>query len=163
MGILGGCEKYEKCVKDETSSRGGRCILLHAEVGVTKAHRKLPHWSTTSTCSGSYLDECIPCTMSGSTLGKKCDGRFACQGVNDTNVSCGSCNDNSACYRAAGPIGEGSCNGKSACYQTAGPIGESSCNGVRACILNYCELIVNLSFINQIHKFSSRYNHSLAL
>jgi hypothetical protein len=136
MGILGGCAENEQCVKDDTSSLGGRCAMFGAEEGVTKAHRDL----VPSACSGTYPNDCIPCTMANSTPGKKCDGFIACDGVNTTKISCGSCNGRLACRHAAGTIGESSCNGKNACYKAAGPVGESSCNSIYACTVQNREL-----------------------
>jgi hypothetical protein len=118
MGILGGCAEYEKCVRDASSSLGGRCIVLGAEEGVTKAHRDLA-----SACSGAYPNECITCKMAdGITPGKKCDGENACDGIDTTLISCGSCNSPYACNGAQGPIGESSCNSDGACFNAAGPV-----------------------------------------
>jgi hypothetical protein len=152
VGILiNPCAEYEKCVKDETSSLGGRCVMFGAEEGFTKVHRDL-----SGACSGTpFPNDCIPCTMQNGTAGKKCDWDQACNGVDTTKVSCGSCNGPSACENAAGTIGESSCNtykaclgltaaatigenscngGTEACFEAAGTIGKSSCNGRGACL-----------------------------
>jgi hypothetical protein len=78
--------------------------------------------------------------MQDGTPGKKCDGLKACDGVDASKVSCGSCNGSNACYKAAGPIGESSCNGIVACFNVTGPIGEPSCNGLGACAGQSSEL-----------------------
>jgi hypothetical protein len=113
VGILvDGCKENEVCVEDNTSSLGGRCIF-GLEEGVIKEHRDL----ASSACSGSYPNDCIPCTMlDGVTAGKKCDGYKACSYVDPAKVSCGSCNGKSACPFAIGPIGESSCNDYKSCY-----------------------------------------------
>jgi hypothetical protein len=47
------------------------------------------------------IDDCT-CTMSDGSDGKKCDGEFACSGVNPDNVGCGSCNGVKACQDMGG-------------------------------------------------------------
>jgi hypothetical protein len=114
VGILlsNGCHKYEVCVGDTTSSLGGRCTFFGTEEGAAKAHRDL-----TDACYGTSYSSCYPCTMSdGITPGKMCDGYQACNNVDTTKLSCGSCNGFKACFRAPGPFGESSCNGNKACY-----------------------------------------------
>jgi hypothetical protein len=134
VGIFAiGCAGNEWCIKDESSSLGGRCSIFHAEEGVAKAHRDL---SSSGPCDANSDISCMNCTMlDGTTAGRKCDGKSACNNVNTTNVSCGSCNGVLACENAAGTIGESSCNGIRACggLKAAGTIGGSSCNGKDAC------------------------------
>lgn len=104
MGILGGCAKNEQCVKDDTSSLGGRCAIVGAEDSVTKAHhRDLSSSGLRDT--NSYTNDCIECTMSDGTPGKKCDGAYACKNADTKKVSCGSCNGMNACRIVVGPIG----------------------------------------------------------
>jgi hypothetical protein len=128
------CKENEVCVGDDTSSLGGRCAMFGAKEGVTKAHRDLA-----GACSGTYPGNCIECTMQDGAAGKKCDGYDACDFVDTSKVSCGSCNGQFACFNADGPIGESSCNGSRSCVDAGGPIGESSCNGVYACFNQICE------------------------
>eukprot|EP01082_Thalassiosira_pseudonana_P001264 g1144.t2 g1144 g1144.t1 contig10:1473802-1478244(-) len=80
------------------------------------------------------IDDCT-CTMSDGSDGKKCDGEYACDGMNPNNAACGSCNGDNACQNAFGTIiGENSCNGGRACREAHGAeIGTDSCNGVTAC------------------------------
>eukprot|EP00970_Alexandrium_tamarense_P010350 scaffold2093_cov141-Alexandrium_tamarense.AAC.3 len=87
------------------------------------------------------IDDCT-CTMSDGSDGKKCDGEFACDGMNPNNAACGSCNGDNACLDAFGTIiGENSCNGDRACREAWGAeIGTDSCNGVTACDEAYGEL-----------------------
>jgi hypothetical protein len=132
--INGSCKDYEVCVEDNTSSLGGRCTNFHSEEGVTrpKAHRSL---SSSGPCGVNSYVSCMNCTMlDGITPGKKCDGGNGnCDGIDPSQVSCGSCNNGGACRGAAGPIGESSCNGFKACWGAAGPIGASSCNVDSSC------------------------------
>jgi hypothetical protein len=48
---------------------------------------------TVTQCS---IADCT-CIMSDGSPGKKCDGEYACTGVNPDNVGCGSCNGGQAC------------------------------------------------------------------
>eukprot|EP01082_Thalassiosira_pseudonana_P006135 g5282.t1 g5282 contig2:156776-159955(+) len=80
----------------------------------------------------------IPCTKRNGEADVKCDGYYACDGINPDHVGCGSCNGQAACLFATGTvIGEESCNEFGACYKTSGAeIEDQSCNGVGACGLS---------------------------
>jgi hypothetical protein len=62
----------------------------------------------------------------------KCQGAFACAGIDPAIVAEGSCNGDNACQNATGPIGANACNGIAAC-QSSGTVGAISCNGDNAC------------------------------
>lgn len=122
MGVLASCADFEYCLEDPSSSLGGRCVPNDQEYvyAVVDSHRMLTQ------CSGEWTYDCIECTMSDGSAGKKCDGKLACMsgvmggvgvgGINPNEVPCGSCNGKYACSNAVGPIGEGSCNAEGACY-----------------------------------------------
>jgi phosphogluconate dehydratase len=98
------------CVKDASSSTGGRCIV---------------------TVAGTFLNsqegrrQLIACQFADGTSGTKCNGLNACARITDlSKIGCGSCNGNEACwyYNFMGKpfyadviVGENSCNGLQAC------------------------------------------------
>lgn len=96
VGILfSTCVDGEECVKDATSSLGGRCRVrfdkegyIYGDAGVAEFHRER---RLDGACSGDYY-ACIECTMVDGTAGKKCDGDNACENLNTTAVGCNSCN-----------------------------------------------------------------------
>ena len=139
VGVLT-CPEHEFCIKDATSSLGGRCVWSDeeyeyaSEFFVTDSHRRL------AVCSGDNPDDCIECTMSNGDAGKKCDGYKACYNANADTIDCGSCNSFKACYKASGVISEGSCNGSSACTGSGDNIGFGSCNAFAACLMTDCKL-----------------------
>ncbi|EED87761.1 predicted protein [Thalassiosira pseudonana CCMP1335] len=79
-----------------------------------------------------------PCTKENGEDDVKCNGDYACDGINPDHVGCGSCNADRACFFATGTdIGEESCNEFGACYKTSGAeIEDQSCNGAGACGLS---------------------------
>ena len=139
VGVLT-CPEHEFCIKDATSSLGGRCVWSDeeyeyaSEFFVTDTHRRLAE------CSGNNPSYCIECTFLDGTAGKKCDGGYACDGADTDNIGCGSCNEYKACYKASGVISEGSCNDSEACYKTGDNIGSGSCNNLFACYETQCKL-----------------------
>jgi hypothetical protein len=119
IGIFG-CGKDGYCVEDPASSLGGRCINLDVdheqdfeEMLAVESHRRLAG---------------ISCTYSdGITKGFKCLGFQACDDgnlpvINVTDVGCGSCNGDYACYFFAGyrkiTVEERSCVGDYSCYNS---------------------------------------------
>jgi hypothetical protein len=117
------CGNGETCVEDDTSSAGGRCVLLEEEVAV-ESHRELV---------------AVACTYLNGTSGIKCDGLKACTGIDQSKVGCGSCNGPSACLGWFGDItvGENSCRGPEACRDmytlTNITVGDNSCHDNVAC------------------------------
>ena len=116
-GILK-CGAYEICVEDASSSVGGRCIALAQKETYVKAHREL-----------------VACTFTDGTAGVKCDGKYACNGANESLIGCGSCIGDEACFelKAGTTVGENSCIGGSACYKFEGSVGNNSCRDILAC------------------------------
>jgi hypothetical protein len=123
MGILD-CGTDMICVKDASSSKGGRCAT--ADIGeAAKHHRQL-------------IAE--PCQYANGTNGVKCDPANACDGsVDSSKIGCGSCIGDNACSLWSGDItvGEGSCVGNLACYNmettSSITIGNGSCHDDVAC------------------------------
>jgi hypothetical protein len=110
-GVLNSsCGNSGVCVKDASSSTGGRCIV---------------------TVAGTFLNsqegrrQLIACQFADGTSGTKCNGLNACARITDlSKIGCGSCNGNEACwyYNFMGKpfyadviVGENSCNGLQAC------------------------------------------------
>ena len=93
------------CIKDSTSSAGGRCVLSGDEVAFERPQLG--------------LEECPEDNQ-------KCYGRFACYNADYDMIGCGSCNGASACVGMAYYIGEKSCNGERACYNILGSVGDGS-------------------------------------
>ena len=93
LGVLSSCNVGEVCVKDSTSKIGGRCELVvsaNNEAAAAEPRREL--------C-------------------EKCTGSFACQGVDQSKIGCGSCKGDYACYKlhSSVTIGVGSCVGDYVC------------------------------------------------
>jgi hypothetical protein len=122
IGIFG-CGEDEYCMEDPASSRGGRCIKFDVEHEhdfdrtplALESHRRL------AVCN-SY--NCLQsCTYSdGITTGVKCDGSYACYGLDLDNIACGACIGSYACdFYTDSPQfftrGEGSCRGDYSCYK----------------------------------------------
>jgi hypothetical protein len=123
VGIFG-CDDFEYCAEDVTSSLGGRCINLIVEheqdfdkTLAVESRRQLAV-CTDKNCSTT-------CTYSdGITTGVKCDGDQACFLLDPDNVECGACIGKHACsfyswpqYGTPQPFtrGEGSCRGDYSC------------------------------------------------
>jgi len=66
--------------------------------------------------------------------GHASDGDFACEGVDESKVGCGSCRGRDACGEWTGDsIGENSCTKDGSCYYGPHSIGYNSCNARNAC------------------------------
>jgi len=64
----------------------------------------------------------------------KCTGDFACEGIDQSKVGCGSCLGPYACVGFTGDsIGENSCTKFGSCMDASATIGENSCNADYAC------------------------------
>ena len=121
-GILS-CGMGETCIEDETSSKGGRCVILE-EGAVVESHRHL-----------------LACTYKDGSSGTFCTGTDACAGADANKIGCGSCKGDNACNGFDGNItvGEKSCLGTSACQNIYANvsmyvlIGHGSCVGTYAC------------------------------
>ena len=71
-------------------------------------------------------------TMAAPALTDRCQGVFACEGINDAanSVGAGSCMGDFSCYHSSAitlTIGTYSCIGNNACEGATGPIGNNSC------------------------------------
>jgi hypothetical protein len=62
------------------------------------------------------------CQFADGKPGTKCDGLYACVGIEPSNIGCGSCN------------GEQACRSPFTAYTDKVSVGENSCNGSHACI-----------------------------
>ncbi|EED86335.1 predicted protein [Thalassiosira pseudonana CCMP1335] len=62
---------------------------LSTALGLLESTKTRTLQVTVTQCS---IADCT-CIMSDGSPGKKCDGEYACTGVNPDNVGCGSCND----------------------------------------------------------------------
>eukprot|EP00970_Alexandrium_tamarense_P013272 scaffold3312_cov225-Alexandrium_tamarense.AAC.1 len=105
---------------------------LLGRLGIEPSHTKVESFA-------ADLSDGIPCTKENGEADRKCDGYYACDGINPDHVGCGSCNGVRAClFATEAVIGEGSCNGYRACHKTSGAeIEDQSCNGLYACNLSY--------------------------
>eukprot|EP00970_Alexandrium_tamarense_P011644 scaffold2556_cov207-Alexandrium_tamarense.AAC.5 len=112
---------------------------LLGRLGIEPSHTKVKSFA-------ADLSDGIPCSKRNGEDDVKCDGDYACDGINPDHVGCGSCNGYAACFFATGTvIGEESCNDNLACYKTSGKsatvecsaeIEDQSCNGEGACFLS---------------------------
>lgn len=74
-----GCEVYETCVEDQTSSLGGRCSRVNEMAPVQR--------------------ELSSCQFANGTGGYKCYGWMSCMNVEDVSqIGCGSCNGFFSCW-----------------------------------------------------------------
>lgn len=104
IGILA-CGADETCAEDETSSLGGRCMILDTSNEVVGSH-----------------NEFVACTFANGMNGKKCVGHEACGGGTDhSKIGCGSCIGDFSCASMSDiTVGEHSCIYPSACYGAIG-------------------------------------------
>ena len=96
------CGVGKVCVEDSTSTMGGRCkVLVSADDEATALE---------------------PQRERG--LCEKCEGKFACYGVDQSKISCGSCLGIMACFNLASDvtIGANSCIYDQACSEAEGEL-----------------------------------------
>ena len=111
VGILK-CGAHEICVEDFSSSLGGRCVVFANKETSLNSRRQL-----------------IACKFANNTDGVKCEGLYACDGVNETLIGCGSCIGDFACsgLKAGTTVSENSCVEDFACVSFGGSIGDNCC------------------------------------
>ena len=106
VGVLS-CGAGEVCAEDSTSTMGGRCeVLVSAddEAAALEPQRERE-------------------------LCEKCVGYYACYGINQSKIGCGSCIGEGACFGLGSDvtIGENSCVGTKACFYSSGELRVQYC------------------------------------
>ena len=111
VGVLS-CSVGEVCVKDSTSTMGGRCKDLV-----------------------SPKDETALEPQRERELCEKCDGWSACVNSDQSKIGCGSCMGRMACRNLASDvtIGDDSCLGDYACYSAYGELNIVLFDGNKIC------------------------------
>jgi hypothetical protein len=120
------CGIGETCIEDKLSSVGGRCIIIHPRTAAEN-HRQLT---------------AISCQFADGTNGFKCQGNYACEGVDPNTVECGGCIGDNSCYQIKGTVAENSCVGVGACDRKSGAIEARSCIGDWTCSWIKCMCVV---------------------
>eukprot|EP00804_Cyclotella_cryptica_P029587 CCRYP_017311-RE/>CCRYP_017311-RE protein AED:0.04 eAED:0.04 QI:125/1/1/1/0.6/0.45/11/3431/292 len=142
VGLLK-CDSDFSCIRDATSSTGGRCIPSSTSRSLQTCDKCIGYLACYR-LSQTFIDDNIGC---GS-----CIGNYSCAAINQATTTIGtdSCIGFRACYGIIAQVGDSSCvesTGGNGMYEAGfscglfvGVIGENSCKGYSACYQIYTSL-----------------------